>query len=139
MDQLYLCALILFSRSSGVGADFRTIVPILESLGNFSKLRHLELIDPINARPLHSHIVAERLTLTSLTVRYKRWQPCPSLVFSPSAIHDLTIALMTHHCRRKLSALTGTIPCLPALNLLLDYEERLTAEDRLLHEELCQG
>ena len=128
-----------FPEVEVLALTFAPIVPILESLGNFSRLRHLELIDPINAGPLHSHIAAERLTLTSVTVRHKRWQPYQSLVFSPSAIHDWNIALMTHHCSQNLSALTGTILCLPALNLLLDYEERLSAEDRLLHEELCQS
>lgn len=49
---------------------FAPIEPILEYLGNFPKLRHLQLIDPVAPGPLHHRIVAERLTLTSLTVRH---------------------------------------------------------------------
>ena len=106
---------------------FAPVEPILESLGNFSKLRHLELIDPINAGPLHTSIAAERLTLTSLTVRYKRWLLYQSLVFSSVAIHDLNLVLKAHHCSWKLSALISTRLCVPALSLLLDCEERRTA------------
>ena len=102
-----------FPGVNNIELYFAPVEPILESLENFPRLKHLELIDPINAGPLHTRIAAERLTLTSLqlTVRYKRWQLHQSLVFSPIAIHDLNLVLMAQHCSWKMSALISTTLC----------------------------
>lgn len=134
--------LLLSMYFPGVEMLVLTFAPMertLEALGSFPKLRHLELVDPISPGPYAHRIAVERLNLTSLTVRYMRCRLCQSLVSSTSAIHDLNIMLMADHGSWKPSALIITILCVPVLNLLVAYEGRRIAENRLQRKEYCQG